>query len=1586
LFQGEGGAIRQMNWRKEDARMLQRRKKGSLFLAIMLLLSLLAPMLTLPVPALAASGTVLFNDDFQDGDMSDWMQNGGTWSVINEAGSETNKVLRQSHTSNEAILTNGDLGWSDYSYEVKIGFVDAGAYPGILVRAQDHRNYYMLRINPANKRLEFAKRVGGTDSATLASAPINELAVNTSYVLKVEAVGSHFRSYVNGNLAFEYYDADQSFLTGKIGFRDRWGAFQADDIKVTQIVSQRTPYNDDFESGSISGWTAMTGDGVTVVDIPSAGWSVVDSVYGGTKQLQRSAPEGGMLVGGVQSLFNDKITAQYAAQDPNAVFGIIGRLTQAGDHYMLKANTPASQLELIKRISGTSTVIGSVYYPFALNTPYTLSFDILDNELTGYVNGEQQLQAVDGALDMGKSGLWTEGGAVRIEEVNSSVLTGSKIDSISVSLNDSAVGRMYEGISYVSSSGSTKLLMDYPPEQQQDIIDLLFKPNFGASLDHYKMEIGSDANSSSGTEPSHMRSATDLDITRGSGLWLAKKAKEVNPELTLEALRWGTPKWITNNDEKYLFYKNYLQGARDVFGLEIDYLGPDQNEGAFDRNYVVNTLRPGLDRDGFENVKLIARDAVSNPWDIATQMKSDSALRDAIDVIGGHYVFTSTADAQASGKPLWHSEARPPMRSLGLRGSAGALSDVVKGIMTSYVNGKMTRFEMQPFLESWYDIVPYNTKGALVADKPWSGYYFVDKGVWLTAHFTQFAKPGWYYLDSSSAVGDKFNYVTYKKPDNSGDYSVVVVNTTDKPQKYMFTVSGGLSKGIVHPWKTTETEDFVQLPAIVPEDGAYSITLEPFSVYSLTTTTGQQKGQPKHGVPADTHLQLPYADSFDSYATHKQPLYAHDQGGAFEVTEAGLSGKGLRQVITADIKPGDWRGTPDPYTLFGDLEWANYNVSTDVSLEGNTGGYAYIAGRVVDSPYSNAPAVGYNLKLNGSGAWELRLGASVLQSGSVNGLDAAQWHKLKLTFVNEKLSAYIDGSKIADYTIPIGGLSSGQIALGSGYHFATFDNLRIEAADSAVPAYVERIDNAEPGIVYAGGLGRWSHVVDSYSHFKRTLSKASAGSLVSVNDRTTGSELYQFNYTGSWSSGSQSGAMNGDNSWSSVAGNAFSVKFVGTQAHMYSAVAAGHGIFAVSIDGGAETLVDLYSPTRTDQKLVYSSPVLPSGEHTITVRVTGTRNSSATGAAVVADRMDIDTGESKDAELEYAFTGTGFNLIGIADGGRIKADIYVDGVLKESVDQAAEQNGYKRVLYRLAGLGNGTHTLKVVLKSNVQLDALEILGASAAADIQTSLSGPAKVNAGEEFELSYAISGITEDVFAQQAAFTYDPSKIEFISAESLKYEFATVDTSIAGKARFLAASTGQAVAANGDILKLRWRAKQAMASTTATIAVTNVELGLAEGKELSASGTAHRVEIVYVDKSSLNARISQAQGVHDSAQEGSAVGQYPAGSKAKLLAAIEAARAVAADVAAGSEQVEQALAVLTAELSSFEASVITRMHGDLNGDGKFSIGDLGMAAQYYGKTSSDPNWDVHRVADLNQDGKVDILDISAVAQKIIEG
>ncbi|MBW7460608.1 hypothetical protein K0U00_41745, partial [Paenibacillus sepulcri] len=116
----------------------------------------------------------------------------------------------------------------------------------------------------------------------------------------------------------------------------------------------------------------------------------------------------------------------------------------------------------------------------------------------------------------------------------------------------------------------------------------------------------------------------------------------------------------------------------------------------------------------------------------------------------------------------------------------------------------------------------------------------------------------------------------------------------------------------------------------------------------------------------------------------------------------------------------------------------------------------------------------------------------------------------------------------------------------------------------------------------------------------------------------------------------------------------------------------------------------------------------------------------------------------------------------------------------------------------------------------------------------------------------------------------------------------------------------------------------------------------------------------------------------------GAQPGQYPAGAKAALLAAIDDAKAVAGDSGSTSEEVAGAVTDLNAALQTFKAAVITGIPGDINHDDKVSIGDLAIVAAGYGKTSADPNWSQYEKSDYNSDGKIDIEDLSALARLIL--
>lgn len=56
-----------------------------------------------------------------------------------------------------------------------------------------------------------------------------------------------------------------------------------------------------------------------------------------------------------------------------------------------------------------------------------------------------------------------------------------------------SVGVKFNGIGALSGGGGvTRLLVDYPADIQQDILDMLFTPNAGASLQHIKVSARYD--------------------------------------------------------------------------------------------------------------------------------------------------------------------------------------------------------------------------------------------------------------------------------------------------------------------------------------------------------------------------------------------------------------------------------------------------------------------------------------------------------------------------------------------------------------------------------------------------------------------------------------------------------------------------------------------------------------------------------------------------------------------------------------------------------------------------------------------------------------------------------------------------------------------------------------------------------------------------------------------------------------------------------------------------------------------------------------------------------------------------------------
>ncbi|GAA2309032.1 family 43 glycosylhydrolase [Streptomyces violaceusniger] len=130
-----------------------------------------------------------------------------------------------------------------------------------------------------------------------------------------------------------------------------------------------------------------------------------------------------------------------------------------------------------------------------------------------------------------------------------------------------------------------------------------------------------------------------------------------------------------------------------------------------------------------------------------------------------------------------------------------------------------------------------------------------------------------------------------------------------------------------------------------------------------------------------------------------------------------------------------------------------------------------------------------------------------------------------------------------------------------------------------------------------------------------------------INDDGRSSGDGSVSYTGTWNSGTGCATQCfwSDDHWSDRAGNTATFSFTGTRIALLSVRDTGNGIAALSIDGGPEQRVDFYGAIRTGENLQYLSPRLPSGRHTLRIRVTGEHNAQSGASFVSVDRAEVYT-------------------------------------------------------------------------------------------------------------------------------------------------------------------------------------------------------------------------------------------------------------------------------------------------------------------------------------------------------------------------
>ncbi|XP_047651778.1 galactocerebrosidase isoform X1 [Phacochoerus africanus] len=639
-------------------------------------------------------------------------------------------------------------------------------------------------------------------------------------------------------------------------------------------------------------------------------------------------------------------------------------------------------------------------------------------------------------------------------------------------LDDSdGLGREFDGIGAVSGGGATsRLLVNYPEPYRSQILDYLFKPNFGASLHILKVEIGGDGQTTDGTEPSHMHYALDENYFRGYEWWLMKEAKKRNPNITLIGLPWSFPGWLgkgfnwpyVNLQLTAYYVMTWIVGAKHYHDLDIDYIGI-WNERAFDANYI-KVLRRMLNYQGLQQVKIIASDSLWEP--ISASMLLDSELMKAIDVIGAHYPGTRTVkDAMLTEKKLWSSE---DFSTLNNDVGAGCWGRILN---QNYVNGYMTSTIAWNLVASYYEHLPYGRCGLMTAQEPWSGHYAVEAPIWISAHTTQFAQPGWYYLKTVGHLEKGGSYVALT--DGLGNLTIIVETMSHKhslcirPFLPYFNVSHQFATFVLkgsfreipelQVWytklgKPSKRYLFKQLDSLwlLDSSGSFTLELQEDELFTFTTlTTGNKGSYPP--PPKSQPFPCVYEDDFNvDYPYFSEAPNFADQTGVFEyfmnIEDPGEHRFTLRQVLNQ--RPITWAADAfNTISVIGDYKWSNLTIKCDVYIESSEKGGVFIAGRVNKGGILIRSARGVFFWIFANGSYQVTgdLAGWIIYTSGYADIKAKKWYTLTLTIKGGSSSGTLNG-KLLWKNVSVNFPKNGWAAIGThSFEFAQFDNFRVEA-------------------------------------------------------------------------------------------------------------------------------------------------------------------------------------------------------------------------------------------------------------------------------------------------------------------------------------------------------------------------------------------------------------------------------------------------------------------------------------------------------------------------------------------------------------
>jgi glucuronoarabinoxylan endo-1,4-beta-xylanase len=429
-------------------------------------------------------------------------------------------------------------------------------------------------------------------------------------------------------------------------------------------------------------------------------------------------------------------------------------------------------------------------------------------------------------------------------------ITTTKAANVSVNVDYTSPRQTVEGFG-ASVTWVANDLDSFSPAKQTQILDLLYntsQPGAGLSW----VRVGSflcNYNPSPGVYDwnywgiqSGMRWLQRVNAAYGVNRFLVST--------------WSPPAWMKDNNSCTngghvlpQYYPNlaalkiqWLQNAKTQLGFEAQ-VESVQNEPAtrvtYDScewttaemsSFVANHMQPALAGSGLSAKLMLPESSYYSNFDNAWgfPLLSDSGTRAATAIVATHgygrtdNLATPCNSCVQYNKPIWQTE------DSNLDGRYnGSIDDGLTWSTEIYKALNGGRFSAWFY---WWVMTLQNDNQGLINANASTDSFQVPKRLYVMGQFSRFIRPGSVMLGSTSS--DASVQVTAVRP-ATGSVAVVLANTGKTSQTLTVSLTGTTSPAMVTPYRTSATENQVQLTPIAISAGSFTITVPSKSVVTV---------------------------------------------------------------------------------------------------------------------------------------------------------------------------------------------------------------------------------------------------------------------------------------------------------------------------------------------------------------------------------------------------------------------------------------------------------------------------------------------------------------------------------------------------------------------------------------------------------------------------------------------------------------------------------------------------------------------------------------------------------------------------------